>query len=307
VGVTRRLSSGASPQASTRTVADAGAHTRRRFATAVAPGDPRNGGRYGRSCLDYSRMALLPRLGSLPGSPARHRTPVPPLGAVASRALRDTTDYHITCASVLRKEFWGPIKLMLRIPYKVLFISISCLLIFAWRLDSYGRALLVLIILFGGQLFLGLRFGVIYTNYGTPNVNESPGSFWTAFICNALFFGLVVSSFITDLRNNGRFIIHVFSGKCIDIAGAPGKVNGAQLQLWECESSGVNRDNGSPTDQKWQLTSDGLIKNTLSGKCINVGGAPGTTNGAPLLLWECEFSDVNRDKVSPTDQKWRLR
>ncbi len=46
------------------------------------------------------------------------------------------------------------------------------------------------------------------------------------------------------------------SGKCIDVAGAPGTVNGSQLLLWDCESSGFNRDNGSSTDQKWRLTKD---------------------------------------------------
>jgi hypothetical protein len=196
---------------------------------------------------------------------------------------------------------------MLRIPYKVVYIAIICLFIVAWRLDSYGQTLLVVMILFGSQIFLGLCFGVIYTNYGTFNANESPGAFWLAFICNALFFAFVVSELVTDLQNNGRFIVNVVSGKCIDVAGAPGKVNGAQLQLRDCEYSGVNRKNHSPTDQKWKLTREGLIKNTLSGKCIAVGGAPGTTHGAPLLLGDCASSGGTRDHGSPTDQKWRLQ
>jgi len=51
---------------------------------------------------------------------------------------------------------------------------------------------------------------------------------------------------------SGRFIANSLSGKCIDVAGAPGRTNGAPLQLWDCERSGRNADNGSLTDQKWQ-------------------------------------------------------
>ena len=88
---------------------------------------------------------------------------------------------------------------MLRISYKVLFISIICLLAFAWRLDWSGRGSLVIIILFGSHLFLALRFGVIDTNLSTFNKNESPVSFWATFVFQSLFFAMLVSIFVTDL------------------------------------------------------------------------------------------------------------
>ena len=103
-----------------------------------------------------------------------------------------------------------------------------------------------------------------------------------------------------------RLIVNTLSGKCIDVAGAPGRSNGAALQLWDCESSGRNRDNGSATDQIWVLTDDGFIMNTLSGKCIDVAGAPGRSNGSRLQLWDCEGSGRNRDNGSATDQKWTV-
>jgi hypothetical protein len=103
---------------------------------------------------------------------------------------------------------------------------------------------------------------------------------------------------------NGRFINSLLSGKCIDVAGGPGRSNGAPLQLWDCELTGVNPDNNSTTDQRWVLTKGGFIRNTLSGKCIDVGGAPGQSNSAPLQLWDCEFSGRNRDNGSNTDQQW---
>jgi hypothetical protein len=104
----------------------------------------------------------------------------------------------------------------------------------------------------------------------------------------------------------GRFINNLLTGKCIDVAGAPGQSNGAPLQLWDCELSGVNLDNGSITDQQWILTTDGFIRNTLSGKCIDVAGAPGRINGEPLQLWDCELSGRNLDNGSTTDQQWIL-
>jgi hypothetical protein len=41
-----------------------------------------------------------------------------------------------------------------------------------------------------------------------------------------------------------------------------------------------------------------LIRNQLSGKCLDVSGSPGTENGTPLILYDCETSDPN------TDQRW---
>ncbi|BBH41704.1 MAG: ricin-type beta-trefoil lectin domain protein [Microcystis aeruginosa K13-06] len=105
---------------------------------------------------------------------------------------------------------------------------------------------------------------------------------------------------------NGRFINNLLSGKCIDVAGAPGRSNGAPLQLWDCELTGINPDNNSTTDQRWVLTNGGFIRNTLSGKCIDVAGAPGRSNGAPLQLWDCELSGRNRDNGSITDQRWTI-
>ena len=105
---------------------------------------------------------------------------------------------------------------------------------------------------------------------------------------------------------SGSFIVNKLSGKCIDVAGAPGRDNAAPLQLFDCESSGRNRDNDSETDQKWTITSDGFIKNSLSGRCIDVAGAPGEGNAEKLQLFDCESSGRNRDNDSETDQRWTI-
>ncbi len=97
----------------------------------------------------------------------------------------------------------------------------------------------------------------------------------------------------------------ILASYSFDVAGAPGSANGTPLQLWDCEGSGHNRDNGSATDQRWTFV-NGFIRNDLSGKCIDVAGAPGSANGIPLQLWDCETSGRNRDNGSATDQRWGL-
>ena len=112
---------------------------------------------------------------------------------------------------------------------------------------------------------------------------------------------------VSDAENtSGSFIVNKLSGKCIEVAGAPGRDNAAPLQLFDCESSGRNRDNNSKTDQKWTITGDGFIKNSLSGRCIDVAGAPGKGNATKLQLFDCETSGRNRDNNSETDQRWTI-
>lgn len=117
---------------------------------------------------------------------------------------------------------------------------------------------------------------------------------------------LVLDKKPSDAQSSESFINNSLSGKCIDVAGAPGRSNGAVLQLWDCELSGTNLDNDSTTDQMWTFTRNGFIRNSLSGKCIDVAGAPGRSNGAVLQLWNCELSGRNADNSSTTDQKWTI-
>jgi hypothetical protein len=90
---------------------------------------------------------------------------------------------------------------------------------------------------------------------------------------------------------------------CLDVKGTPGTTNGAPLQLSKCEVSGFD-DLGNVTDQAWDFYYGGHIKNRLSGKCIDVAGAPGNSNHLPIQLWTCESSGYNPDNGSLTDQKW---
>ncbi|WP_442948464.1 ricin-type beta-trefoil lectin domain protein [Nostoc sp.] len=51
---------------------------------------------------------------------------------------------------------------------------------------------------------------------------------------------------------DGGFIRNQLSNKCIDVEGNPGTVNGATLQLYDCELSGVS-NTGESSDQRWRL------------------------------------------------------
>ncbi|MBD2446225.1 ricin-type beta-trefoil lectin domain protein [Nostoc sp. FACHB-152] len=100
----------------------------------------------------------------------------------------------------------------------------------------------------------------------------------------------------------GIFIKNELSNTCIDVQGQPGAVNGAQLQIYTCELSGVS-SLGRTTDQKWEFIRGGFIRNVLSNKCIDVQGQPGITNGARLILSDCELSGFS-SLGSATDQRW---
>jgi beta-glucanase (GH16 family) len=76
-----------------------------------------------------------------------------------------------------------------------------------------------------------------------------------------------------------------FSGRCIDIPSA-NPVDGARLQLWDCNGSGA---------QYWSPQSDGTLR--ALGKCMDpAGGALG--NGTPIQLVTCNGNPVQRFTLS---------
>ena len=136
------------------------------------------------------------------------------------------------------------------------------------------------------------------------NLSNSTILFFSLFVITPLILlSIPVSAMGSSL---GYYIINPLSGKCIDVKGVPGKSNGDLLQIWDCERSGINPDNNSTTDQKWEIIEGGFIRNVLSGKCIDVKGVPGKSNGDLLQIWDCERSGINPDNNSTTDQKWEI-
>jgi alpha-galactosidase len=72
-------------------------------------------------------------------------------------------------------------------------------------------------------------------------------------------------------------------GKCLDAPS--GATAGAKVQLWDC-SGGSN--------QQWTLNTDGTIRGTASGLCLDVDRNL-TANGTLVLLWTC---------TGATNQRW---
>ncbi len=75
-------------------------------------------------------------------------------------------------------------------------------------------------------------------------------------------------------------------GTCMDVEGF-GTENGSRVHGWTC--------NGT-SNQKWEWTSRGELRNPASGRCLDVTGFGGL--GTELQLWDC---------LGGTNQIWRTR
>jgi hypothetical protein len=75
----------------------------------------------------------------------------------------------------------------------------------------------------------------------------------TVFVVSSLFLSFSFDYEPSNAQESGVFINNLLNGKCIDVGGAPGRKNGARLQLWDCELSGGNAYNNSLTDQRWTV------------------------------------------------------
>jgi hypothetical protein len=80
----------------------------------------------------------------------------------------------------------------------------------------------------------------------------------------------------TNVPNGPQGTITGPGGKCVDVAADDTGVNGAAVQLWDCQSYAE--------DQHWTHNPDGSLS-TL-GRCLDIENN-GTANGAKLELWDC--------------------
>ncbi|MFJ9734126.1 arabinofuranosidase catalytic domain-containing protein [Streptomyces sp. NPDC101171] len=81
----------------------------------------------------------------------------------------------------------------------------------------------------------------------------------------------------TDLPNGPQGTVTGPGGKCVDVAADDTGVNGAAVQLWDCQTYAE--------DQFWTHNPDGSL-GTL-GRCLDISGNP-TANGTKVQLWDCD-------------------
>ncbi|MFE7854485.1 arabinofuranosidase catalytic domain-containing protein [Streptomyces sp. NPDC057403] len=80
----------------------------------------------------------------------------------------------------------------------------------------------------------------------------------------------------TDVPNGPQGTVTGPGGKCMDVAADDSGVNGAAVQLWDCQPYAE--------DQHWTHNPDGSLS-TL-GRCLDIENN-GTAGGAKLELWDC--------------------
>ncbi len=119
----------------------------------------------------------------------------------------------------------------------------------------------------------------------------------------------------TPPSSGGSTLVSAASGRCLDVPGSA-TANGTQPVIWDCNGAANQRwtvsgqtlqalgkcldapvnaaagakaqiwDCNGGTNQQWTLNSDGTIRGTQSGLCLDVDRNL-TANGTMVLLWTC--------------------
>mmetsp|Transcript_84373 Transcript_84373/g.239183 ORF Transcript_84373/g.239183 Transcript_84373/m.239183 type:complete len:1065 (-) Transcript_84373:265-3459(-) len=101
-----------------------------------------------------------------------------------------------------------------------------------------------------------------------------------------------IPDFLSD-QAEGVFLRNRGNGLCVDVEGTAATELQTNIMIYTCELPGSTYSK----DQRWELTPDGLLRNQLSGKCID--GDEVKNGGATVKQWPCKVDD-NRT------QAWEL-
>ncbi|MEU9923915.1 arabinofuranosidase catalytic domain-containing protein [Streptomyces griseoluteus] len=183
--------------------------------------------------------------------------------------------------------------------------------------------------------------GGIILGTGGDNSNWNMGTFFEGAMVsgypsdaaeNAVQANIVAAGYSgqTNVPNGPQGTITGPGGKCMDVAADDTGVNGAAVQLWDCQSyaedqhwthnpdtslgtisrcldiNGNGTANGTEVElwdcngvggQKWQQQADGSLRNPQSGRCLD---APNGTsaNGTRLRIWDCNGSAAQKFSVN---------
>ena len=108
----------------------------------------------------------------------------------------------------------------------------------------------------------------------SPNASSANGTRLHIWDCN----GSAAQQFRIGGGSAGPSNIIGPGGKCVDVAADDTGVNGAAVQLWDCQSASQ--------DQRWSWTGQTLRS---LGRCMDITNN-GTANGALIQLWDCNAS-----------------
>ena len=131
--------------------------------------------------------------------------------------------------------------------------------------------------------------GGIGLGAGGDNSNAAPGAFFEGAIVSGYPSNSTVATVQSDIASvnysgtsgGGPGVgITGPGGKCVDVYGDDIGVNGAKVQLWDCQHDAV--------DQHWLYSRAGAAADTLKtmGRCLDVDGNA-TAPGTPVQLWDC--------------------
>ncbi|MEE4545934.1 arabinofuranosidase catalytic domain-containing protein [Streptomyces sp. V4-01] len=179
--------------------------------------------------------------------------------------------------------------------------------------------------------------GGIILGTGGDNSNRNRGTFFEGVMVagyptdaadNAVQANVVSAGYSgqTNVPNGPQGTITGPGGKCVDVAADDTGVNGAAVQLWDCQNWAedqfwTHQSNGSLSTigrcldingngtaagtqvelwdcngvggQNWQQRSDGSLFNPQSGRCLDSpSGATG--NGTRLQIWDCNGSAAQK-------------
>ncbi|MFF8649384.1 arabinofuranosidase catalytic domain-containing protein [Streptomyces griseoluteus] len=183
--------------------------------------------------------------------------------------------------------------------------------------------------------------GGIILGTGGDNSNWNMGTFFEGAMVsgypsdaaeNAVQANVVAAGYSgqTNVPNGPQGTVTGPGGKCVDVAADDTGVNGAAVQLWDCQSyaedqhwthnpdtslgtvsrcldiNGNGTANGTEVElwdcngvggQKWVQQADGSLRNPQSGRCLD---APNGTsaNGTRLRIWDCNGSAAQKFSVN---------
>ncbi|MFD8261049.1 arabinofuranosidase catalytic domain-containing protein [Streptomyces griseoluteus] len=183
--------------------------------------------------------------------------------------------------------------------------------------------------------------GGIILGTGGDNSNWNMGTFFEGAMVsgypsdaaeNAVQANVVAAGYSgqTNVPNGPQGTITGPGGKCVDVAADDTGVNGAAVQLWDCQTWSVDQHwfhrsdsslstlgrcldiNGNGTasgtqvelwdcngagGQKWEQQADGSLRNPQSGRCLDAPDGT-TANGTRLRIWDCNGSAAQKFKLN---------